>query len=67
MNLIAEGIFMIPFFHSKALFLFIYSDMNLNIKINEQLRLKFLKLYEDFSKKSTPDELKYIASKIRPD
>lgn len=41
--------------------------MELNKKIDEELRLKFLKLYEDFSKKSTPEELKYIASQIRPD
>ena len=35
--------------------------------MNERLRLLYLKMYEDFSKKSIPEELKYIASQIRPD
>lgn len=35
--------------------------------MNENLRLKYLELYENFSKKSIPEELKYIASQIRPD
>ena len=35
--------------------------------LNEQLRLKYLHLFENFNKKSIPEELKYIASNVRPD
>lgn len=35
--------------------------------MDEKLRLRYLELYEDFSKKSIPEELKYIFNQIRPD